>query len=92
MQYNREYLYVYAFVLLEYWKEDYPDQDEITSDQLKELHFGDVFGWDMQAEYETLEHLVDKGILRLNRQLVPYTILKMTESGDLADKLYSELC
>ena len=92
VQYNREFLYVYAIILLEYWKEAYPDQDEITSDQLRELHFGDVFGWDTQEEYEVLEHLADKGILRLNRQLVPYTILKMAESGDLADKLYSELC
>lgn len=92
VQYNREYLYLYAFVLLEYWKEAYPDQDEITSDQLKEFHFGDVFGWDMQEEYVILEHLADKGILRLNRQLMPYTVLKMAESGDLVDKLYSELC
>ncbi len=90
--FNREYIYLYAFVLLEYWKEAYLDQDEISSDRLNELHYRGVFGWDTQEEYAVLEHLTDKGILRLNRQLTPYTILKMSESHDLIDKLYSELC
>lgn len=90
--YNREFVYLYALVLFEYWQEVYPAQDEITSDQLKELHYGDVFGWGIQEEYETLEHLVDKGIIRLNRQLMPYTILKMVEKEDLINRLYSELC
>lgn len=90
--FNREYLYLYTYVLLEYWMEFYPDQDEITSDQLNDLHYGDVFGWDTQAEYAVLEHLADKGIVRLNRQLMPYTILKLTERGDVVGRLYSELC
>ena len=92
MPYNREYVYLYALVLLEYWKEAFPNQDEITSVQFEELHYGNVFGWDTQEEYEVLEHLSDKGIVRLNRQLMPYTILKMVESEDLISRLYSELC
>lgn len=92
LSYNREYLYLYGLVLLEYWKDAYPNRDEITSFQLEELHFGAVFGWDTQQEYEVLEHLSDKGIIRMNRQLMPYTILKMAESRYLIDRLYSALC
>lgn len=90
--YDRECIYVYGVALLSYWMEQYPGQDEITSDQLKELHFGSVFGWDSQAEYAVLEQLSDKGIIRMNRQLMPYTILRLVGHDDLIGKLYSELC
>lgn len=92
LQYNKEFIYAYAIVLLVYWNEMYPGQDEITSTQMDELHFGEVFGWNMQEEYEVLEHLADKGIIRMNRQLMPYTILKLTEIEDLYCRLFSELC
>lgn len=92
LQYDKEFIYAYAIAFLTYWNEMYPGQDEITSIQMDELHFGEVFGWDMQLEYEVLEHLADKGIIRMNRQLMPYTILKLTEIEDLYCRLFSELC
>jgi hypothetical protein len=51
-----------------------------------------VFGWDSQTEYDVLEHMVDKGFIRLNRQLMPYTILKLVDKKELIEGLYSELC
>ena len=90
--YDREFIYVYGLALLVYWKERYPDQDEITSDQLKTLYFGNVFGWNSQEEYAVLEHLSDKGIIRMNRQLMPYTVLRLVGYDDLIVRLYSELC
>ena len=90
--YDKEFIYVYGLALLAYWKEQYPDQDEITSDQLKDLYFGNVYGWDSQEEYAVLEHLSDKGIIRMNRQLMPYTILRLVGYDDLIGRLYSELC
>lgn len=92
LQYDKEFIYAYAIAFLSYWEEMYSKQDEITSFQMDELHFGEVYGWDMQTEYEVLEHLADKGIIRMNRQLMPYTILKLVEIEDLYCKLYSELC
>ena len=38
-----------------------------------------------------LEHLSEIGIIRLNRQLVPYTILKLADKDAMIEKLYSEL-
>lgn len=92
VQYDKEYIYVYAYTLLSYWDEIFPGQDEITSIQLEDLCFGKVFGWDAQEEYQVLEHLSDYGVIRMNRQLMPYTLLKLTEKDDLIEKLYSELC
>lgn len=92
LAYNREFLYLYAYVLYELWDEMYSDQDEISSVQLGMLNYGKIFGWDERREYEVLEHLSDKGIVRLNRQLVPYTILRLAEKDTLMERLYSELC
>ena len=92
LAYDRDFIYLYAYVLFEYWAERYPDHDEITSDELKDLNFGIVFGWDTQEEYNVLESLSDKGLIRMNRQLMPYTVLKLVESEDLAGKLFNELC
>ena len=90
--YNKEFIYLYAYVLYELWDEMCADQEEISSVQLTTLCFGKIFGLDEQREYEVLEHLSDKGIVRLNRQLVPYTILRVVEKDTLVERLYSELC
>lgn len=92
LPYNREFVYLYALALWTYWEEYYPDQDEISSIQLAELNFGKAFGWDTQFEYRIMENLADKNLIRMNRQLMPYTILKLTDKTGLISKLYSELC
>lgn len=90
--YDKELIYLYAYILLEYWDDVFPEEEEISSIQLMKLRFGKIFGWDEQKEYEVLEHLSDKGMIRLNRQLVPYTILRLVEKESVMEKLYSELC
>lgn len=90
--YNKEFLYLYAFILFELWDEMYAGQEEISSVQLATINFGKIFGWDAQKEYEVLEHLSDKGVVRLNRQLAPYTILRLTDKDTMMERLYSELC
>lgn len=91
LQYNPEFVYLYSFVLYEYWDIFYPDMDEITSDQLNEIGFARAFGWNDTQCYEVLEHLSDKNLIRLNRQLMPYTILKLKDKSSLIEDLYSEL-
>lgn len=92
VQFNKEYIFLYAYVLWEYWGELFPGQEEISSVQLDDVNFGKAFGWDTQTEYGVLEHLADKGLIRLNRQLMPYTILKLVDKDTLIERLYSELC
>ncbi len=90
--YNKEFIYMYAWVLWVYWEELHSKQEEISSIQFAELGFGKAFGWDTQSEYEVMEHLADRGLIRMNRQLMPYTILKLTKKEALIGRLYSELC
>jgi len=92
MKYDSEFIYLYALVLFEYWDEKFSNQSEISSIQLAELNYGKVFGWSETTEYTVLEHLAEKDIIRLNRQLMPYTILRLVDKETLISKLYSELC
>lgn len=89
---EKEFIYLYALMLLEYWDEIFVEQNEITAEQLVKICFGNSFGWDMEREYQALEYLSDKEIIRLNRQLSPYTILKLVDKDVIIEKLYSELC
>ncbi len=92
LPYDKEYIYLYALVLFTLWDEMIPNEDEISSIQLESLEFRKLFCWDDEQQYKVLESLSDTGIIRLNRQLMPYTILRLTSMDFLREKLYSELC
>lgn len=90
-QYTHEFAFLYAYILWIYWEELFPKQEEITSNELEELSFGKAFGWNMQEEYDALQHLSDEGLLQMNRQLMPYTILKLVDKDTIIERLYSRL-
>lgn len=102
--YNAEYIYLYAYILYEYWNEwlktfNSEEKDkfkvsetEITSLQLDETGFRFPFGWNEQEEYHALEAMHDKGIIVLNRQMIPFSIRRVYSKEKLIDLLYSELC
>lgn len=103
-EYNPEFIYLYALILYEYWNDWYSLHDEeekrekhlsnveITSLQLEETGFRFPFGWTEQKEYQVLEHLHDKGIIVLNRQMSPFTIRKISSLEQILELLYTELC
>lgn len=90
--FDKEFIYLYTYILWEYWDEKFYNHEEISSNELKELTFGEVFGWDEQMEYTILEHMSDKGLLRMNRQLMPYTLRRLVDKYTVLQRLYSELC
>lgn len=101
---NLDYIYLYGFILYVYWSDwldGLTDEEkvkkksssiEITSVQLEEIGFRYPFGWTEQEEYQVLELLQDKGIISLNRQMVPFTIRKIKIEDEILSMLYSELC
>ena len=102
--FNEEYIYLYAYVLYEYWDEWVnsfsPEEHnnlkisrvEITAPQINKVGFRLSFAWNEQEEYHALEAMHDKGIISLNRQMVPFSIRRIYSKEQLIDLLYSELC
>ena len=103
-RYNSEFIYLYALVMYEYWdiwmnsysideqNEKKISATEITSPQLEEIGFRYPFGWDTDDEYSVLEALHDKGIILLNRQMVPFSIRRVYSREEIIELLFSELC
>ena len=89
---DKDLLYVYAYALLFEWENAYPQQSEITASELNALHVGESFGLIASTFYEVLEALAERGVVRFNRQLAPYTLLRLSSSESIIPQLYSELC
>lgn len=101
--YDIEYIFLYAFILYEYWDEWLEgfgneknmlkvSETEITSLQLESTGFRFPFGWNEQEEYQVLELLHDRGVIALNRQMTPFSVRRIYPKEKIIDLLYSELC
>ena len=88
---DSDFVYLYCFILFIYWDESFKDRLEITANEFSELNFGHKLNSDIQTEYKILELINEKGLIRLNRQMNPYTIMRLASKDELMHNLYSEL-
>ncbi|MGB6406314.1 MAG: DUF4007 family protein [Planococcus donghaensis] len=89
---NRSYRYVYAYLLLKKWETHLPNQSEVTfTDITRDLGFGNPFIWDEHTVMEVLELLQDQGVIVVNRQLSPITVIKQVSANYCLSKLYDFL-
>ena len=90
--FNDTMQYVYAYALLSSWERSYPEVSELTSEQLSDkLHWGKRFGFDDDETLYALESLEDIGVVKLNKQLVPLSIIKTAEAASVLPHLYDLL-
>lgn len=99
---DSDLVYLYAFGLFQYWSEwlkyasveetQLASENEITALHLSKIGFRNPFGWNEAEEYQALELIAKKGIIVLNRQMVPFSIRKAVEIETVIERLYSELC
>lgn len=87
-----ELLYAYAYAMMDSWEYILPEKKEITLfELLEDLSFGKIFGLADDTVNELLDDMSGEGIISVNRQLFPTTIIKTTSSNELIAKLYSRL-
>ena len=90
--YNADFVFAYAYILFREWELTYPQRDELTANEIEGLYAFHSIGWKEREVYSALECFHEKGLVRFNRQLTPYTIIKLDSSENLISKLYDELC
>ena len=87
-----ELTYVYGYALLDSWDNLLPSKNEVTMAEIEEiLDFGKVFGFSPDEVNSVLDSLADEGIVVLNRQLFPASVLRTAETKELITELYSRL-
>ena len=85
-------VFVYAYALLDSWERLYPDKQEITDIDLKnEIGFDKIFGLNEDECNYVIDSLAYEGILTVNRQLYPATLIRTSNADSIIPQLYSSL-
>jgi hypothetical protein len=89
---SRENVFVYGYVLLGKWEEILSDRSEITFDEIRDvLCFDKPFLWGERQLRDALDLMQDAGLIKINAQLSPITIIKNQNSSFCLDNMYSLL-
>ena len=87
-----QYQYLYAYALLDAWDHTFPNKKEITLlEVIDTIGYGKVFGFNEEELDSVLSTMADNGMVSINRQLFPVTIIRTTSAEDVIRKLYSSL-
>lgn len=86
-----ERLYVYAYALFSSWDMNCPETQEITADQIIYMKWNKRFGFDEDEMLFALEQMEGKQLIRLNKQLVPYTVIRNADTANVLPHLYELL-
>ena len=85
-------VFVYAYALLDSWEKLFPDKQEITDFDLKdELGFNKIFGLNEDECNYVIDSLAYEGVITVNRQLYPATVIRTSSSSSILPRLYSRL-
>lgn len=91
LQYRKEYVYACGYTLLKEL-EELSGKNEITMDTIEEkLMWRFAFGWTLQEEHRMYERIEEAGIIKINKQLTPLTIMPTKSSVEVINELYSFL-
>lgn len=90
--YNDVFKFAYAYTLFSSWDTYFQDTREITTEQIAdELRWNKRLGFDEDEMLFVLEELETEGLVKLNKQLVPYTVIRTAETNDVLPRLYELL-
>ena len=89
---NPELIFVYAFAILDSWERMFPQKSEITINELLDtIEFGKIFNVSEEETDSILDNLCNEGLLRMNRQLYPPTIIATANAEEVICTLYNRL-
>lgn len=89
---KKEFLFVYAYLLINKWEQVLGERTEITIDEIiNDLHYGKALFWDEKQIRDVLDSMQDVGLIKLNAQLSPITIIKNQNANYCLNKLFSLL-
>lgn len=89
---KKEYLYVYAYLLINKWEQLLVERSELTIDEVMgTLHYGKALFWNEKQVRDALDIMQDASLIKINAQLSPITIIKNQNANYCLNKLFSLL-
>lgn len=89
---QEDFIFVYAYHLLSLWETLFPERQEVTIPEVdQKIGIARTFGFHEEEWQTLLDTLAGEGIISLNRQLLPGTIIKTSMAEDMLPQLYSRL-
>lgn len=87
-----ELLFVYAYALFDSWERRFPNRKEITITELiASIELGKIFNLSEVEIDSILDELAYEGLIKVNRQLYPGTIIRLSSSSEIIPRVYSLL-
>lgn len=81
--------YVYGYTLLSSWEQYFGEKIELSIDEInKQLRWNTKFAFDDITTLEVLDILEDMGIIKINKQLSPITIIKTKSADEIMGSIY----
>lgn len=81
--------YVYAYTLLLSWEQYFKDKVELSIDEIVDnIKWNRKFGFDNSTMLEVFDELETLGVLKINKQLSPITIIKIAASDEVMGNIY----
>lgn len=86
---QQDALYVYGYTLLYTWEKYQDEKIELNiNDIINDMRWGYKFAFDYNTTLEVLDELECLGIIKLNKQLTPMTVIKTASSDDIIGNIY----
>ncbi|MGL4450102.1 MAG: DUF4007 family protein [Sarcina sp.] len=83
---------LYGYLLLKEWEDNFSDKDEITIDEVFDIiKWNKGLGFAYDTSIDILDELASIGVIKLNKQFNPITIIKNSNSRSLLNSLYENL-
>lgn len=89
---NKRYVFMYAYTLFSDWDILFGKESELPFSQISDdIQWGQGFGWNDEETFRALQLCEDYGLIRINKQLVPMTIVKNISKDETLRKLFELL-
>lgn len=87
--YRSECRYAYAYYLVDLWDQKSPETPEVTLDMIVDSwHWASPYLWDTATALDVLDRLAGLGLISLNRQLSPITVVRRADKSTVLACLY----
>ena len=91
LKYKDSYIYIYAYILFKEWENIYGEVSELTSIDLYDMQIDSKLCLSRDDFDKALDAMEYEGLIKMERVLNPFIILKLHSSEEIISKIYSRI-